>query len=102
MAKPPSEEQTRPQEAGRAGQREAVAALRGGLRAYVGILDLVYNGLLRDAERIAPSPSELDPEIDLDVMDDATEVRSVARSVAEDCLRPALDDLRDLLKEDGP
>jgi hypothetical protein len=88
--------------AGAAPQKEAVAAMRGALRARIEILEQIRAGLLRDAERIAPSPSEVDPDVDLEELDDPTEVRSVTRNVAEDYLRPAIDDLRDLLKDAMP
>jgi hypothetical protein len=55
--------------------------------------------LLRCAAAIEPSPEEIDPQLDLDQMDPATEIRSVLRNVADDDLRPAIEDLRALLPE---
>lgn len=79
------------------GRREAVAATRGELRAWTAVLAQVQSGLLRGADAIEPSAREMDPEVDLDVMDEPTKVRSVIRNVAENYLRPAIEDLRGLL-----
>ena len=79
------------------GRRQAVAATRGELRAWTAVLAQVQSGLLRGAEAIEPSAREMDPEVDLDVMDEPTKVRTVIRNVAENYLRPAIEDLRELL-----
>jgi hypothetical protein len=79
------------------GRREAVAATRGELRAWTAVLAQVQSGLLRGADAIEPSAREMDPEVDLDVMDEPTKVRTVIRNVAENYLRPAIEDLRGLL-----
>jgi hypothetical protein len=79
------------------GRREAVAAVQGELRAWTAVLAQVQSSLLRGAEAIEPSSREMDPEVDLDVMDEPTKVRSVIRNVAENYLRPAIEDLRGLL-----
>jgi len=78
---------------------EGAAALQGEVRAWAALLETARAGLLRAVERIPPSPAEADPEVDLDALDLTTEVRSVARGVAEGYLRPAIDDLRSLLPE---
>ena len=52
---------------------------------------------MRGAASITPSPSEIDPDIDLDHMDEPTELRSMISNVAEQYLRLAIADLRELL-----
>jgi len=85
-----------------AGGVEGVApAVLGEVRAWIAVLDLTCQALLRCAGGIRPAPGEIDPMIDLDRMDWPTEVRSVLRNVAESSLRPAIDDLRALLQEAG-
>jgi len=79
-------------------QREAIAVAQGGLQAWLALLELVHGELLRGAAAIDPAPGEIDPEIDLEQMDWPTEVRSVLRNVAESSLRPAIEDLRALLR----
>jgi len=74
-----------------------VGTLQGEIRAWVALLETAQAGLLRGAARIAPSPAETDPEVDIEEMDLPTEVRAVARNVAEAYLRPAIDALRGLL-----
>lgn len=88
--------QTLPGAAGKRQQADVSAAL-GELPAWIAVLDLVRQELLRAASSIEPSPGEEDPEIDLDRLDVPTEVRSVLCTVAEDCLRPAVEDLQALL-----
>jgi hypothetical protein len=78
-------------------QQKDVAAALGELPAWIAVLELARRELLRAASSIEASPSEEDPEIDLDRLDVPTEVRSVLCTVAEDCLRPAIDDLQALL-----
>jgi hypothetical protein len=78
-------------------QQSDVAAALGELPAWIAVLELARRELERAASSIEPSPSEEDPEIDLDRMDVPTEVRSVLAVVAEDFLRPAIDDLQALL-----
>jgi hypothetical protein len=89
--------ESKDQEVGDTGRREAVAAALGGARTWVALLELVHAGLLRGAAAIEPSAAEADPEVDLDRMDWPTEVRSVLRNVADGYLRPAIEDLRELL-----
>jgi hypothetical protein len=89
----------RPKQVSAARQGEALAGVRSELPAWIGILENVRSGLLRAAASITPSPSEADPEVDLDKMDEPTEVRSVLGNVAEDDLRAAIEDLRKLLKK---
>jgi len=81
-------------------QKEALAVVRGAVRAWIAILEVARSGLLGLAAAIPASPGEVDPEVDLDAMDEPTELRSVLRNVAEDDLRPAVQDLRDLLREE--
>jgi len=90
----------RPGPAKGARRRAALAGVRSELPAWIGILQNVRSGLLRAAASIEPSPSEEDPEVDLDKMDEPTEVRSVLRNVAEDYLRMAIEDLRSLVDEE--
>jgi len=78
---------------------DGMTALHGEIRAWAALLETARTGLLRAVGRIPPSAAEADPEVDLDVMDPATEARAVARNVAEGYLRPAIDDLRSLLPE---
>ena len=80
-------------------QKETLAAVRCELHAWIGILEKVHHGLVRGAASIVPSLSEIDPDIDLDHMDEPTELRSVMSNVAEQSLRAAIADLRGLLKE---
>jgi hypothetical protein len=84
---------------GPAGQRQQadVAAALGELPAWIAVLELARQALERAASSIVPSPAEEDPEVDLDRLDLPTEVRSVLAVVAEDFLRPAIDDLQALL-----
>jgi hypothetical protein len=78
-------------------QQKAVVATLGELPAWIAVLELVHRELERAASSIEPSPAEEDPEVDLDRLDLPTEVRSVLAVVAEDFLRPAIDDLQALL-----
>jgi len=94
-----SPEREKHRRAGRAGQKESLAAVRRELPAWIGILEKVHQGLVRAAASIAPSFSEIDPDIDLDHLDEPTELRSVISNVAEQHLRTAIADLRRLLKE---
>lgn len=80
-------------------QREAVAAVRGEVRAWAALLALLHRELLRSATAIEPTPFEADPDVDLDRMDEPTEVRSIVRNVAESYLRPAIDALQTLVGE---
>lgn len=80
-------------------QKENLAAVRRELPAWIGILEKVHHRLVRGAASIAPSLSEIDPDVDLDQMDEPTEMRSVMSNVAEQNLRAAIADLRGLLKE---
>jgi hypothetical protein len=91
----------RPKQVSGARQRDALAGVRSELPAWIGILENVRSGLLRAAASITPSLSEADPEVDLDKMDEPTEVRSVLGNVAEDYLRTAIEDLRRLVEEGG-
>jgi len=93
-----SPERGKHRRAGRAGQKESLAAVRSELPAWIGILEKVHQGLVRGAASIAPSLSEIDPDIDLDHLDEPTELRSVISNVAEQYLRSAIEDLRGLLK----
>jgi hypothetical protein len=89
-------------EMGQAGGAEEVApSVLGEVGAWIAVLDLASQALLRCAAGIRPAPGEIDPEIDLEQMDWPTEVRSVLRNVVESALRPAIDDLRALLQEAG-
>lgn len=81
---------------------QAVAAAQGRVRAWIAVLDLIYNELLRSAAAIEPTPGEMDPEVDLDRLDEPTAVRAVLHNVAESHLRPAVDDLQTLLGEGEP
>jgi hypothetical protein len=82
-------------------QREAITLAQGGMHAWIALLELIHGELLRGAEAIDPAPGEIDPDVDLDQMDWPTEVRSVLRNVAESSLRPAIEDLRALLRVDA-
>jgi hypothetical protein len=88
--------ETLPGAAGKRQQADVAVAL-GELPAWIAVLELVRQELLRASSSIAPSPGEEDPEVDLDRLDIPTEVRSVLGTVAEDCLRPAIEDLKALL-----
>src|SRR5436305_2004917 len=71
----------RPRQVSSARQRDALAGVRRELPAWIGILENVRSGLLRAAASITPSWSEADPEVDLDKMDEPTELRSVLGNV---------------------
>ena len=83
----------------RALQKKALAGVRRELPTWIGILEHVRSGLQHAAASITPSRSEADPEVDLDKMDEPTEMRSVLGNIAEDYLRMAIEDLRSLLEE---
>jgi hypothetical protein len=89
----------RPRQVSGALQKKALASVRKDLPTWIGILEHVRSGLLHAAASIVPSQSEADPEVDLDKMDEPTEVRSVLANVAEDYLRTAIEDLRRLMEE---
>jgi hypothetical protein len=71
------------------------------LRAWMTILEAVRSGLLGLAAAIPASPGEMDPAMDLEEVDESTDLRSVLRIVAEDDLRPAVEALRTLLREES-
>jgi hypothetical protein len=89
------------QEEGGGGAEGVAPAVLGELAAWIAVLDLVCQALLRCVDEIQPAPDEIDPAIDLDQMDWPTEVRSVLRNVAESSLRPAIEDLRLLLQPEA-
>jgi hypothetical protein len=78
-------------------QDEILAGVRALLGAWIMILEAARSALLGLAAAIPASPGEMDPALDLEVMDESTDLRSVLRIVAEDDLRPAVEALRTLL-----
>lgn len=49
---------------------------------------------LQETARLLPPPEEADQELDLNQMDETTELRMVILCVSHDSLRPAIADLR--------
>jgi len=76
---------------------EGVGAALGGADTWIALLELLHAEIRRSAATIEPAAGEVDPEVDLERLDQSTEVRAVLSNIAESHLRPAIEDLRSLL-----
>jgi hypothetical protein len=72
----------------------AVSLIKISVSFSVESLEVLRNGLRRLLELLPPSSPEKEPELNLEEMDERTELRSVILCVLEDNLRPAIEDLR--------
>lgn len=75
-------------------EKVLVARVKRRLQRTVSALETCQRRLLDTANLLPPLPQEADRDLDLNQMDETTELRMVILCVSHDSLRPAIADLR--------